>query len=399
MISLFGYGKTLQELSKKIAPCNIYDDKFKVISIDAFGNTLFPSSYFNAEKSELEIISPGIPPYSHLAIKARNLISEYDYFASMPPSVWISGTNGKTTTTQMIYLLLKHLGVECGGNIGTPLCNLNLNATFWILETSSFMLHYTNKAKPFIYALLPITQDHISWHSTYKNYIDSKLKPLTLMNKNSIAIIPKEYASSHQAKSFRGKIYFYEDTFNLANSFNIKLELLKFKGAFLLDCVLSLCVAKIITDNINYDLINSFKIDSHKIEEFIDNKGRLFVDDSKATNISATLEAIKIYKNKKIFLILGGDNKGVSLESLVKELKIYDIKVYAIGKCSEHIESLCDKYKINCKPCFELKNALSEINKEFIDGVCMLSPACASLDQFNSYKQRGDLFKLYAMAL
>lgn len=400
MISLFGYGKIMQEMSKYLSPCNIYDDKFMSHSKDSFGNNLLPSSYFRSEDSSLEIISPGIPPSSKLAKNAKNLISEYDYFAtSMPPSIWISGTNGKTTTTEMTYLLLKHLGAECGGNIGTPLCKLNINANLWILETSSFMLHYTNKAKPRIYALLPITPDHLEWHGDIKNYIDSKLKPLRLMEEDSTAIIPKSYSDTKEVRGYRGRICFYEEAKDLANSFDIELERLKFRGAFLLDSAIALSIAKLVSDKLDYNLINTFKIGSHRIEEFRDSRGRLFVDDSKATNISATLEALKIYKDERIYLILGGDNKGVSLEPLLRELKAYDVRVYAIGKCGEEIKNTCDSYEITCTLSYELKRALEHINKDFNSGVCLLSPACASLDQFSSYAQRGDFFKLYAMGL
>lgn len=400
MISLFGYGKIMKEMSHKLYPCNIYDDKFSEPSVDSFGNNLLPSSYFNSEDSSLEIVSPGIPPSSNLVKCAKNLISEYDYFAnSMPPSIWISGTNGKTTTTEMTTLLLKNYGAECGGNIGIPLCTLNLESKIWVLETSSFMLHYTNKAKPKIYALLPITPDHIEWHESYQNYIDSKLKPLLMMEEDSSAIIPKSYSTSLQAKNFKGRIYYYNEVNDLANSFNIDLKRLKFRGAFLLDSTLALCIAKLVSGKIDYDLINTFKIGSHRVEEFRDSKGRLFVDDSKATNISATIEALNIYKNERIYLILGGDNKGVDLEPLIKELVVYNIKVYAIGKCEQHIKQLCEKYHIECIISNELTKALDNINKEFDSGVCMLSPACASLDQFSSYAQRGDLFKSYAMAI
>lgn len=440
-ISLFGYGKTMQELSRKLAPCNIFDDKFCEVSKDDFGNTLLPSSMFNPLDSNLEIVSPGIPPNSPLIKNAKNLISEYDYFFPSPKSIWISGTNGKTTTTEMTQLLLEDFGSVCGGNIGTPLCNLSQNAKLWVLETSSFSLHYTNKANPYIYALLPVTPDHISWHGSFEKYVSAKLKPLTLMQKDSIAIIPKIYENSLQAKAYKGKIYFYDDAESLAGEFNISLEKLHFMGAFALDATLALCIAKVAVNKIDYTLLNSFKIGAHKIEEFRDSNGRLFVDDSKATNISATLEALKIYKDKFIFLILGGDNKGVSLEPLISTLKDYKVRVYSIGVSNTHIKNLCDKYQIHCQNNFELKNALDSINRDFrvessyikskecsekMDSkinlessvkstdsadcrdfnfksleecVCILSPACASLDQFSSYKHRGELFRCYALSL
>ncbi len=437
-VNLLGNGKIMSELGKILAPCDIYDDKFSEITQDSAGNRLMPSKEIlkisqNERDSSLSIISPGIAPHSFLAQNAPNIISEYDLFAPvMSRSVWISGTNGKTTTTQMTTLLLRDLGAQSGGNIGTPLCNLDLdsgesgdfgesdfidssdshndsreskgdstNSHLWILETSSFMLHYTNTAKPDIYALLPITPDHISWHSDFESYVASKLKPLTMMSENSSAIIPQIYADSPQAKAFKGKLYLYDSAESLANLFGINPQKLRFKGAFLLDSILSLAIAKLLTGKIDYDLMNSFQIDSHKIEEFFDAKNRLFVDDSKATNISAVEEALKIYKDKFIFLILGGDNKGVSLAPLVEILRHYRLKVFAIGACENHIKELCDESRIECEVCGDLQNAVAKIKGEFCDTqsqICLLSPACASLDQFKSYAERGDLFKKYALS-
>ena len=399
MISLFGYGQTMKALSKILAPCNIYDEKFENKSKDEFGNNLLPVKYFDSNDSSLEIISPGIPPNFVLNKQAKNLISEYDYFyPNNALNIWISGTNGKTTTTQMTQNLLCEYGSVCGGNIGIPLCNLDKNAKIWILETSSFMLHYTNKANPKIYALLPITQDHISWHNSFENYVEAKLKPLTLMKNDSIAIIPNQY--KNKISDFKGRIYFYDSIFSLAKIFDIDTKKIKFRGAFLLDSLMALAIAKILTNKIDYKTINEFMIDSHKIEEFRDKNGRLFVDDSKATNIDATMCALEIYKDKEIFLILGGDNKGVSLEPLFCEMKSYRIKIFAIGKCCDEILKLSKKYNIYCKDSKTLKNALDSIKNIFVDkenSVCLLSPACASLDQFESYKHRGEEFKKYAL--
>merc|ERR1711916_393510 len=107
-------------------------------------------------------------------------------------TIWISGTNGKTTTTQMIHHLLEEDGFYCGGNIGTPLAEISKEGKL-LLETSSFTLHYTNIVKPNIYILLPISDDHLSWHGTFEEYEQSKLKPLLMMDENDIAIIPAKY--------------------------------------------------------------------------------------------------------------------------------------------------------------------------------------------------------------
>jgi len=170
-VSLFGYAKTTKALAKKIANVIFYDDKCIKPFRDADGFMVKPSHEFDPKYSQLEIPSPGIPPSNQLIQKAQNLISEYDYFAKSDAlSIWISGTNGKTTTTQMMQHLLKDKNSQEGGNIGTPLADLRSDAAIWILESSSFTLHYTNIAKPNIYVLLPLSPDHLSWHGTMEEY-------------------------------------------------------------------------------------------------------------------------------------------------------------------------------------------------------------------------------------
>ena len=112
MKSLFGYGGTIKAIAKS-GGWNIYDDKFESIKQDEYGNTLLPSKEFNPKTSSLEITSPGIPPSNPLIQKAQNLISDYDYF-EMPFSIWITGTNGKTTTAFLIGFILNKLGYKVG---------------------------------------------------------------------------------------------------------------------------------------------------------------------------------------------------------------------------------------------------------------------------------------------
>ena len=390
-LSLFGYGITTKAIAKKFKNCKIYDDKFKKKSRDKYGNLLLPSDKFNPKKSDIEIPSPGISPSNQLIKKAKNLISEYDLFAcDMPFSIWISGTNGKTTTTQMLNHLLKDKLALFGGNIGTPLANLSTKAKIWILETSSYTLHYTKIAKPNIYLLLPIKEDHISWHGDFSSYEEAKLKPLKFMSEGEVAIIPKKY-ENYPTSAFK---IVYKNSNDLAKYFNIDISKIKFKEPFLLDSLLAMSVSKILFDKIDYTLINSFKIDAHKIEEFRDKKGRIWVDDSKATNIDATIEAIKRYKDKKLYLILGGDDKGMDLTPLFEELQKYKIEIFAIGKNAKKIIKLSKKYKIETNLSKFLHKAVKKIKKSHSKtSIALLSPSAASLDQFSSYKARGEEFK------
>jgi len=390
-VSLFGYGATTKALAELIPNAVFYDDKCKKAYRDENGFMVKPAADFDANKSDLEITSPGIPPSNPLIHKAKHLISEYDFFTKAKPlKIWISGTNGKTTTTQMIQHLLKDKGSVAGGNIGTPLAKLSQDASIWILESSSFTMHYTNKDYPNIYALLPLSPDHLSWHGGMQEYIDAKLKPLTMMSSGDIAIIPQAYKEIKTD----AKIISYKDENDLASQFGIDVNQVKFKGAFLADAILAMAVDKTMFERIDYDKINSFTLDPHRQEELRDTQNRLWVNDTKATNLDATIAAVKCYSDSYIHLILGGDDKGVDLGELFEFLKDKDLKIYTIGSNKERLATLAQKYNIDFVVCKNLANAVMKIDKHLKqDEIALLSPAAASLDEFSSYAQRGNEFK------
>ena len=376
-IRILGKGITALALKVKFPNATLYDDK-------DFEN-------YDLQSEELTVVSPGIPPYNNMVLNSKNVVSDYDLFEDIIPfSIWISGTNGKTTTTQMCQHLLKEYNSVCGGNIGIPLSSMDEKAPIWILETSSFTLHYTNKSKPNIYLLLPISEDHITWHGSFKEYQDAKLKPLSLMNENEIAIIPEEFKDIKT----NAQVITYKNSDDLCEYFKIDKSKIKFKEPFLLDAILAMCVQKIVFDEINYDLINEFIIDKHKVEEFKDKKNRLWIDDSKATNVDATINALVPYINNDIHIILGGDDKGANLKPLFENIKDLDIYVYAIGSNTNKIVDYCNEYKIKVESCTYLNIAVEKMDKNLtINSIGILSPAAASLDQFKSYAHRGDEFK------
>ncbi len=392
-MTLFGYGKTTQAIAAKAPDAVFYDDKVHKPITTPSGHRLLPASMFNPKQSKLEIPSPGIAPTNPLIQKAEHLISEYDFFApQMPFSVWVSGTNGKTTTTQMLAWLLEDKKVLSGGNIGTPLAKLDPQAPLWILETSSFSLHYTKQATPGIYILLPITPDHISWHGSLQAYEEAKLSVLSRMKEGDIAIVPKRYSERLSHASLVG----YEKSLDIADYFDIDISRIHFKGAFLMDALLAMAVDKILFDRTQYHKINQFQLDPHRQEPIKDTKGRLWINDSKATNIDATVELLKTYSdNQSIHLILGGDDKGVDLEALFMHLKRYkNLVLYLIGKNANRLEEEAKKHRIPYYNCTTLKNAIEKIDKQHTAGsVAMLSPAAASLDQFSSYSDRGEQFR------
>lgn len=521
-ISVFGYGVTSKPFVEFInslgKTCSIYDDRFEVKSSDECGNALLPPSAFDESKSSLEFISPGILPTHSDFSKARNPIGEYDYAYKLMSandfelkSIWISGTNGKTTTTQMLTHLLESFGALCGGNIGTPLTTLALKHTqllestqknqpqkeiyqnqnnskekttntpkkdskkepFWVLESSSFAMHYSHIATPQIYLLLPLSQDHISWHSGYEGYIEDKLRVLARMGKDTCALLPQGLKSHKIVQEYIHKNHskpnneltecaiFYEDSSDLAKFLGIELDSIPFGEPFLLDALVALSGAVLAQKMGLLDFsgdfsaspayflekLKSFHIGAHRIEEFYEpynqngaksNLQWLWVDDSKGTNTDATLKAFARYKGRRIYALLGGDDKGADIEPIFALIadgfckKNSFVKIFAIGSNEKKILSLAQKYDIPAFACQNLKNAMKHIKSErekdliefsddFANGaksaqkdteknakqdskadfiasfVGLLSPAAASLDQFRSYKERGELFKKYAL--
>lgn len=389
--TLFGYGLTTKAIAKKLGGgCTFFDDNVTEAYTDESGNHIVPSALFDPEKSDLEVTTPSLKPNHPLIKSAKNLLSEYDYFnTEMPFSIWISGTNGKTTTTQMLTHLLEKRGALSGGNIGTPLAELDTDAPIWVLESSSFALHHTHTASPDIYLLLPITPDHLDWHETPEQYEADKLRPLLTMKEGELALVPKGL----NLPKTNAYVVEYDSNAFVAEYFKLDSTQLRFKAAFLQDALLALAVTKVLFDEADYALMNTFTLDAHRQEELKDAQGRLWVNDSKATNLDATVQAVKGYADKHIHLILGGDDKGVDLTPLFESVKSRNLTLYTIGANSDRILTLSKTYNINAIESQTIQNAVKQIDEVHTqESVALLSPAAASFDQFKSYKHRGETF-------
>ncbi len=389
--TLFGYGLTTKAIAKKLGGgCTFFDDNVKEAYTDEEGNQILPSHLFDPQKSQLEVTTPSLKPDHPLIKSAKHLLSEYDYFAEeMPFSIWISGTNGKTTTTQMLTHLLEKRGALSGGNIGTPLADLDTSAPIWVLESSSFALHHTHTASPDIYLLLPITPDHLDWHETPEQYEADKLKPLLTMKEGELALVPKGL----NLPSTNAYVVEYDSNAFIAEYFKLDSSKVRFKAAFLQDALLALAVTKVLFDETDYDLMNTFTLDAHRQEELKDSKGRLWVNDSKATNLDATIQALKGYADQHIHLILGGDDKGVDLTPLFESMRELNLTLYTIGTNSDKLLKLSQLYNIDSLESQNIETAIKQIDSTHtLKSVALLSPAAASFDQFKSYKHRGDFF-------
>lgn len=396
--TLFGYGLTTKAIAKKLGGgCTFFDDNVKEAYTDEAGNQILPSSLFDPDKSELEVTTPSLKPDHPLIKSAQNLLSEYDYFEKeIPFSIWISGTNGKTTTTQMLTHLLAKRGAISGGNIGTPLAELDTNAPIWVLESSSFALHHTKTASPNIYLLLPITPDHLDWHETYEQYEADKLRPLLTMKEGELALVPK---GLNLPKTDAYVVEYDSDAF-VEEYFKLDSSKLRFKAAFLQDALLALAITRVLFDEADYALMNCFTLDAHRQEELKDAQGRLWVNDSKATNLDAAIQAVKGYQDRPIHLIMGGDDKGVDLTPLFETMDSLVLTLYTIGQNSDRLLTLAKRYGIHAVESKTIQNAVKQIDAVHTqESVALLSPAAASFDQFKSYKHRGDTFMELVKAL
>jgi len=393
---LFGYGKTTRAIATHLGGgCTFYDDRCTETYRDEEGNTIHPSALFDPSSSEMELLTPSIPPQHPLLQKSKNPLSEYDYFLTKqtstkkPFTIWISGTNGKTTTTQMLTHLLAGHGAVSGGNIGTPLAALDPAAPIWILESSSFTLHHTKSAVPDIYLLLPITPDHLDWHGTAEQYEADKLKPLLGMREGALALVPK----GCNLPPTRAWVVQYDSSDFLESFFGLDSHKLRYKAAFLEDALLSLAITRVLFDETDYTRLNAFTLDHHRQEELEDSQGRLWVNDSKATNVDAAIQAIHTYSDRPIHLILGGDDKGADLAALMDLIADKQITLYAIGDNHLTLVSMSKRRNIPVHDCLTLQQAIPLIASALRENeVALLSPAAASLDQFSSYVERGELF-------
>ncbi len=400
MVALLGYGKTTKAIAQKFKDNTFvfFDDKVTDSYIDSSGFRVQASSSYLSSEFDLSIPSPGVPPHNKLITSSSNLVSEYDFILNEQRTVWITGTNGKTTTTQMLQLLLIDQGAVSGGNIGTPLADLDSKAPLWILETSSFTMHYTTQSAPDILVILPITPDHIDWHGDEDSYVKDKLSAIDRMQEGELAIVPKKYANF--IGSSRAFIVTYENSEDIANYFEIDISKVEFEGVFLLDALLALAVAKVLYGVCDYDRLNRFILESHRQEMLTDHLGRVWINDSKATNIDAAAAAIERFKDRRLHVIIGGDTKGIDLSDLFRLISSVDALVYLIGEDRQILVELSKHFQIRYQISHTIQNAVKSIDLVLDKhSVALLSPASASFDQYRSYVERGDDFKQSVEAL
>jgi len=369
------------------------------------------------ETFDLVIKNPGISP-NHPLIKKANILNikvvnemevAYHYLPKNIKIIGITGSNGKTTTTTILYNLLKlhNIDVVLGGNIGYPLSevvNKVKENSVLVLEISDHQLHDLYDFKTDYSLLTNLCPTHLDFHGNYDNYMNVKKKIFKHHSINDKAYINLKNEDSlkitNDIESY--KIYFndennYYDEVGIYISKELVVELkdIKIKGNHNYENILaSLIILKefAFDKKIIKDYLQKFNGVEHRIEVVDSNVNIDFYNDSKATNPTSTLTALKTMQ-KETHLILGGMERNQDF----RELNEYINKVkciYAIGEVTDRVLEYARSINIPCVECKTLENAMIEVKKKVKDGeAVLLSPASASWDQYDKFETRGDEFK------
>lgn len=366
---------------------------------------------------DLIIKNPAIMAVSNITKKINELnipcINEmelaYHYLPKDVTIIGVTGSNGKTTTVTMIYNLLKLHGYDVilGGNIGTPLCDL-LNdikeGNILLLEISDHQLYDFHDFKTNISVLTNLCPTHLDYHGTYDNYINTKKKIFNNHTSKDIAII--NYSNSDSLKITKdilsSKIYFNNDInfikdnyLYLDNKKYLNLNDMLLKGSHNYENLLAaLLVVKIfkLDKKVVEEFIKNFRGVEHRIEYVKTINGVNYYNDSKSTNPTATITALKTF-NKPIHLILGGLNRNQDFNELNNYMK--NVKaIYAIGEVTDIVDNYAKSINIPSYKCYTLKEAISKIKQNALSGeVVLLSPGSSSQDQYLKFEDRGNEFK------
>jgi UDP-N-acetylmuramoylalanine--D-glutamate ligase len=373
---------------------------------------------------DLIVVSPGVPtdapPLMQARALGRDVIGEIELAARFFPGriVAITGSNGKTTTTTLAGEIVTAGGYRAavGGNIGTPAISLVEGATadtIAVWEVSSFQLETIQTFRPQIAVVLNVTPDHLDRHRTFAAYTDAKARIFENQQPEDFAVLNAddltcvELAARTRAQVFwfsrtrevkQGAFAHDGRTFFRDHSGQKEIMLVSeipLKGAHNVENVLAAvsvgALLRCEPDRIR-KTVHDFKAVEHRLEHVATIRGVEYYNDSKATNVDATIKALESFP-ANIHLILGGKDKGSDYTVLNDLLRQRVKRVYTIGAAAAKIESqIAGATEIDHAETLEaaIKHA-AELAKP--GDVVLLAPACASFDQFRNYEHRGKVFK------
>jgi UDP-N-acetylmuramoylalanine--D-glutamate ligase len=381
---------------------------------------------------DLIVVSPGVPVDAPALVQARSLgeavIGEIELASQFLPGpiVAITGSNGKTTTTTLAGEILTAGGFPTlvGGNIGTPAISLVERAnpeTMIVLEVSSFQLETIQTFHPKIAVVLNVTPDHLDRHKTFEAYADAKARMFENQHSEDFAVLnaddPTCFAMAARTKAQvfwfsrqkevrqgawvrDGSIFFRGGDGQGKNGQReiMLVSEIPLKGAHNLENVLAaVCAGALMGCELEkiWQAVRDFKAVEHRLEFVATIGGVDYYNDSKATNVDATIKALESFP-ANIHLILGGKDKGSDYTVLNDLLRQRVKRVYTIGAAAEKIESQIASKNGNVEVVHAetLENAVRKAHAVAVPGdVVLLAPACASFDQFKNYEHRGQVFK------
>jgi UDP-N-acetylmuramoylalanine--D-glutamate ligase len=377
------------------------------------------------KKADLLVVSPGVPQEVYLPALSAGVpvLSELELafrFLTLEERsnlIALTGTNGKTTTTAMISELLKLSGyrVFTGGNYGIPLSEFVLSGSRvdkLVLEVSSFQLERIEEFAPRLGLLLNITPDHLDRYSSMEEYAYYKYRLFENQRAEDYALIPLKEPFYPKFKSLvKARVFYFSETEEEGSSaflrgeeivlrFQERTETYDLKNFRLLgthnriNLATGLLAGRIMgaTEEACIRLIKEFTGFPHRLEFVGTYGGVTFVNDSKATNVDATLQALRGLSGPLI-LILGGRHKGASYAGLIPLIKEKVKTLILMGEArfilQEDLGGLVDTYLAE-----DLPQAIAITFQVAHPGdIVLLSPACSSFDQFRDYQERGDVFK------
>ncbi|HUA14540.1 MAG TPA: UDP-N-acetylmuramoyl-L-alanine--D-glutamate ligase [Verrucomicrobiae bacterium] len=383
---------------------------------------------------DLIVVSPGVPVDAPALVQARSLgeaiIGEIELAAQFLPGpiVAITGSNGKTTTTTLAGEIMTAGGFSTlvGGNIGTPAISLAERTkpeTVIVLEVSSFQLETIQTFRPKVAVVLNVTPDHLDRHRTFEVYVNAKARIFENQQASDFAVLNGDdptcvgLAARTRAQVFwfsrqkevqrgacvlDGKIVFRDGD---GQREILQVSEIPLKGAHNLENVLAaVCAGALMgcaPEKIR-QAVHDFKAVEHRLEFVATIRGVDYYNDSKATNVDATIKALESFP-ANIHLILGGKDKGSDYTVLNDLLRKRVKRVYTIGAAAAKIESQIVSSKDGGPEVVHaetLENAIRKASAVAEPGdVILLAPACASFDQFKSYEHRGKVFKEVVKAL
>lgn len=377
------------------------------------------------------IKSPGIPNEAPLIVKLREkgtpIISEIEFAGRYTDAkmICITGSNGKTTTTSLIYHIFKRAGLNVGlaGNIGQSLALqvAECNYDYYVIELSSFQLDNMYDFRANIAVLMNITPDHLDrYDHKMQNYVDAKFRiiqnqtvddafvfwnddPIIQQELHKYGIHAKLYPFS-ALKEEGVKAYTEERTvyFTEPVAFNMEQEELALTGKHnlynSLAAGISANLAGIRKECIR-EALSDFKGVEHRLEKVCMVRGISFINDSKATNVNSCWYALQSMTTKTV-LILGGKDKGNNYEEIADLVKEKCCGLVYLGLHNEKLHDFFDKMGLPVADVQSMKDAVEAAYKMAHKGdTVLLSPCCASFDLFTGYEDRGEQFKACVRAL